>query len=418
MSLWLVGYSGHAQYYSNEWRVYGAGGGSVFNYQADEKNEFNISLLNTGGVNYALHFLRQWDLSIGAEVTSLSTRIKFPYLSSVYRAVGTNPIGDFDFYYAAYNYSETQKTMLLNFPLQLRFQRLLMPNSPHYLYIALGVKFGLPFASKYSSTTDKIITEGYPDGYSSGNAIEDDLSNGFGTYEKISSGKKLALKPAMFFSTEIGLKWHLISNEKIRCYLYTSAYIDIGIKDMKVGAIHPLVDYNNYPNGYNGGESALTSIINTRTPITQRVMPVSLGFKIALGAQFPKGDVPYPEYDFYRGIGLPLPVEQNVVPIVPQKEPVKDTLPQLPAKEQVRDTLPLTPTAEPVKNTLPADSITPTDIFILPPAAPNQMPADTSGVPVAAILKSAVEPLQQSLLYSYNIKENEKTYLSASHRRD
>jgi len=196
-------------------------------------------------------------------------------------------------YYDFRDYSETQWSMMLMFPIMFQYQTNATRNKA--FYYALGVKLGFPFAGGYRGTSEHAAVcgwypglwgmpgqdnfnycnrEGYGEGY-------EDL--GFGDYGKVTSNSKLKLGTAFFAAAEAGVKWRLYN----KLAVYTGFWLDWGLNDVAIRAVGAEPIAWTPTKGNEGDKNTPKGEITFRSRTEGKAIPVSLGFtfRVALGAK-------------------------------------------------------------------------------------------------------------------------------------
>lgn len=185
-----------------------------------------------GGVNYFFYFSPEWGIGTGAEYVSYYTSTKFSNVEA-----SSNEVSDqgrnFVFTYLYPVYEENISVQMLNIPVLFSYRG----ESRNAFYMHFGGKIGVPLSADLTSE-GKLETRGY---FANTNVTYDDLpSYGFGSYD-VSSSSSIDLGLAYMLSLELGVKWEL--NDEWN--LYTGAYIDYGLNNMKEDAAvsMPMVAY-------------------------------------------------------------------------------------------------------------------------------------------------------------------------------
>lgn len=257
----------------HELSVWGGGGLSTLNYST----EIGDSKLRGGGsfgLGYNYGFNDRWSINTGLEFSFYNSKVNGSEFSDRY---DTND-GEYDFQLRSdvVGYIEKQKAIYLNIPIMAQYE---LPLSDHKFYASGGFKVGLPISGKYKVDRGIIYNHGY---YPDRDIIYSDQKfKGFGTFSRAGFEDDLDLKLACMVSLEAGMKWKLPNSLS----LYTGAYFDYGLNDIKKDADKRLIGYDPaYDESF-----TVNSIISSQylkegqsTNITDKVIPMSAGIKIRL----------------------------------------------------------------------------------------------------------------------------------------
>ena len=261
----------------HELSVWVAGGLSTLQYSTD----FGDSKGKAGGsfgVGYNYYFTNQWSLSTGLELSLYNSKVNTDPLNDFYDA--NDGEYDFEFRTRVTGYKEKQKAMLLNIPVMAQFE---LPVGYNKFYAAGGFKFGIPVSSKYKVTNAIIENSGfYPEWSGQQNLIlHTQKFMGFGTFSRNDVEDDLDLKLSCMVALEAGMKWNLSSSMD----LYTGAYFEYGLNDIKKDANKRLIGYNRVdPENF-----VNNSILSSEYPIganlesyADKVVPMAAGIKVRL----------------------------------------------------------------------------------------------------------------------------------------
>jgi hypothetical protein len=131
-------------------------------------------------------------------------------------------------------YEEMQRAVLLTFPLVLRYH---FDASKYDLFVGLGVKIGSPLFSDYAGNGN---VTAYGIASYENYTYENIPEMGFGTYPASQVDKKPVIAGTTALGTvEFGARWRLPKGWSI----YTLAYADVGINNIKQTNTAPFVHY-------------------------------------------------------------------------------------------------------------------------------------------------------------------------------
>jgi len=259
-SLPLAGQSRH------EFSVNAGGGLSTLSLKlSDGKSTSGFGI--EAGLGYHFFLSPKWSIGTGINLALYNSEASIGKHSKTIDARTMNNTS-FKFFYEAVNYKDEISAMMLTIPLMLQFQS----NGKIKLYVAGGGKIGLPLSANYKTSINQLETK--CNLVELGVLIEGDLPKyGFTKYQGVNQKADMKLDLAFMLSGEAGLKWQLGSMN-----LYTGAYIDYGLNDVRKDKPTSLLDYNgsatSYPSGfiYNGMANGLSS----------KVSAFAIGVKIRL----------------------------------------------------------------------------------------------------------------------------------------
>lgn len=264
----------YSQTSRHEISVWGGGGLSTLDYST----EIGDSKMKAGGlfgIGYNYRFTENWSISTGLELNFYNSKMKGQEFSDVY---DTND-GEYDFQLSSNvtGYIEGQKATYLNIPIMAQYE--LPVFGENKFYAAGGFKVGLPISSKYKVNRAIIHNSGYyPD---LDITYYDQNFMGFGTFSRAGYEDDFDLKVSFMASVEAGLKWQLPHSLS----LYTGAYFDYGLNDIKKSPDKRMIGYDtNHDENF-----VVNSVFSSQyvsdgklTDITDKVIPISAGIKIKL----------------------------------------------------------------------------------------------------------------------------------------
>jgi len=237
------------------------------------------------GVSYRLGlsmYSSTWSLLMGTEVAFYKASFSLDNLETFsdvrYIDAGIpNVTGSFQFQNTITTYKETQSTMLLQIPLMLQFQT--ENHNSLDFYFAFGGKFGLPLSGKSKSSATSVKNVGDMKYY---NATPDEQRfMGFDTFGDVERENKLDFNMAVLASVETGLKLTFDAMS-----LYLGIYLDYGLTNIQPKDQKSFIQYNpDNPRDFfvNSVTESTFMQNNTSSPITEKIIPMTIGFKVKLG---------------------------------------------------------------------------------------------------------------------------------------
>lgn len=258
----------------HEISVYGGGGLSSLNYTT----EIGDSKLKGGGMigfGYNFSITEKWSVGTGLEFNFYNSKVNGSTFSDAYDSND----GEYDFLFITEitGYIEKQKATYLNIPLMAQFQLPVSDNNK--FYVSGGLKVGIPITAKY--TVDRAIIHNigyYPD---RDIIYHDQKFKGFGGFSREGFKGDLDLKLSCTASIEAGMKWKLPNSLS----LYTGAYFDYGLNDIKKDVNKRLIGYDtSYEESFTVNSILSSQYISDEklTDITDKAIPISLGLKVRL----------------------------------------------------------------------------------------------------------------------------------------
>ncbi len=265
----------------NELSAWVAGGLSTLSYQPTYGSKDN-GFGGTFGLGYTRYLSKNWNLSLGAELSFYQSDFSQNKLHDHYDAVDLDPYAaqQMNFRYRVDNYEESQQLYNLNIPLMLQYQTKKQGN--HRFFVAGGLKLGIPVSKKYESKNATIDSKGYY--YDWHQTLNEPASLGYGVFNNQSAKGKFDVGLSYIGSLEAGIKWELPGSIN----LYTGLYADYGFNDILKGKHNDqFVVYDSYENNdFTTINSVLTSQYssnNNTKSFTDKVSLLSFGFKLRLG---------------------------------------------------------------------------------------------------------------------------------------
>lgn len=255
----------------HETSVYGGDGLSTFDYSTS----IGGSKLRGGGIlgiGYNYRFSENWSISTGLELNFYSSKIKGSGFNDAYDV--NDGEYDLEFRTDVAGHIEKQKATYLSVPVMMQFQ--LPVFNEHQFYIAGGFKFGIPASAKYAVERSIISNIGY---YPDLDIIYSDQHfMGFGTFSRTGFEEDLDLKFSSAVELEAGMKWKLPN----LLSLYTGAYFDYGLNDIKKDVNKRLIEYDPAYEQNFTVNSIFSSQYSNDGKLTDKVVPMSVGIKVKL----------------------------------------------------------------------------------------------------------------------------------------
>ncbi|MCL2098650.1 MAG: PorT family protein [Bacteroidales bacterium] len=242
----------------HEFSINAGGGLSTLNFKPTT-GKFSNGFGGEAGLGYHFLFSPKWSIGTGLNLALYNSSV---ILGNYNKTVNAKSASNrsFRLSYSFVDYEEDVSAMLLTIPLMVQFQT----GEKIGFYVAGGGKVGLPFSAKYTTTAERLTTNGYFSDIMV--TYDEDLPQyAFGSYQKINQKTDMNLKPVFLLSAEAGAKWRF---NNTMCF-YAGAYIDYGINNIKKDKPVNLLDYDSqatsYPSGfvYNGVANTLSSKITS-----------------------------------------------------------------------------------------------------------------------------------------------------------
>jgi len=261
--------------HKHEFSAYAGGGMSTLKYNTIEGKQKN----NTGslfGFGYTHFVSPKIGLNTSIEFSFYNAEAIYDNLSDRYM---TNDINNdaFEYRTTVNDYEEKQRAAYLNIPLMVQYQ---FPTKKHLFYAAAGGKIGLPLSGTYQVKKGIMKNSGYYEEEDYEYTTQEFL--GFGTFRAKESSEELDFKISFMLSAEAGMKWKL----KDDLYLYTGAYIDYGLNNIRKNeGVTPLVSYNRL----RPQDPILNSVLTSQylkdgghRIFTDKVAPMAIGIKVKI----------------------------------------------------------------------------------------------------------------------------------------
>ncbi len=331
----LAGRTAHAQ--QNEFSLYAGGGMQGLQYD-NTHGGISIKPGFQAGIGYTRFLSGHWGIRSGLEIGYYHTRATLnPGAAFTQNYVDSEGEG-FEYRVKAGGYREDQKAYTLSIPLLLQFQT---PGHGKQQFYALGgAKLGIPLSQTYSAQADEISGSGY---YPNLDLEITDLPvHGFGKQAGWKGKGDNDLKIAVSLAAEAGVRFHVSANS----YLYTGAWIDYGLNNMKKTAGNAsLLTYD--PNGLTESKATgIFALAGTTGDVRLMAYGIKLGFAFGSKRKTAKPAPPAP----------PVIAAAPVTPVVVEKQPAPPVEP---------DTVKAVPTEKTIPAAEPIDTLTAAELQVL-----------------------------------------------------
>lgn len=240
------------------------GGLSTLSYNSGAPNYKTSSQFGaTAGVGYTYFFNDCWGIGTGAEAALFNGVQSLSAFAESYAAHDGSR--NFEYRYELTDFSETQRSILLNIPLMMRFRT-------GKFYAALGCKIGIPVGATFDNRAASLRATGY---YADKNLTLDEPEYmGFGTFYNLKSEGDWKMKTAVFASAEAGLRF----DAGERNALYLGVYLDYGTNDVKPDASTALIAY---AGNRDYRPNTLTASTTAGKASVEKVFPFAVGLKVS-----------------------------------------------------------------------------------------------------------------------------------------
>lgn len=252
-------------------------------HKGDLKHKFGGLI----GIGYNYYINSSFSINTGLEITTYNADATLRSFTDSYQAVDTE--GDFIFNTSVSDYKEKQRSTYLNIPIMGQYQLPVIED--HKFFVALGGKIGIPVSSSFKTSGAAFETSGtYPE-IAGSPTITDTPGLGFYKFTGRKVDKDLDFKVSFMLSIETGMKWSLPSSR----YLYTGFYFDYGLNDIrKSGRNQQFLVYQSPDKGVKAENFHLNSMLQSQvtengktTSMTDKVIPMALGFKVRFAFSMP-----------------------------------------------------------------------------------------------------------------------------------
>jgi hypothetical protein len=257
----------------HEIAIYGAEGLSILNYNLDkdgrttgEGNEISGQL----GLSYTLNINQNIGITAAIELSKYGAETLYETLSDE-KIYGTNR-NRFNFRYSINRYTEQQQITLLTLPLMAQYATPL--SRAVKLYVAAGIKTGIPLRSEATVSPHTLNTSGY---YYFENQTYTSLpQHGFVSAQQTNATTRdIDTNIAITAAIETGARFNIYSN----IIVYTSIYLDYGLNNIRSTSDQQVVNYQTLE----PSEFRYASILNTSHVDKVKIFGIGLKLKISLG---------------------------------------------------------------------------------------------------------------------------------------
>ena len=213
------------------------------------------------GMDYVYNVSSTLGFSFGFELSSYGGQAKYRSLTETYSALDDKN-KSMEYTYSLDNYLERQNLLLLSVPVMVRFR---IPAGRHDFYLAGGMKFGFPLASRVMISADNIYSSGYYwyENLHYSNLPEHGFFSGYDIREEKSDIRSFTTMTT--FAAEGGMRFNLG-----RHLLYTGLYFDYCLNNSNNGR-------NKHPVNY-FSEVKYESVLNSS--LASKLNLMSFGVKV------------------------------------------------------------------------------------------------------------------------------------------
>jgi hypothetical protein len=260
--------------------IFGGGGMSVLNYSLNmggSKTDGASGISGFFGIAYTWNINHQFGITTGLEMISYGAKTTYESITSdpkdpnnTYNA--GDDVFEMLFQYTMENYVEEQTAAFFSIPVMLQYSVPL--SGTKKFYMSGGLKFGLPINAKATIFPGTVTTSGY---YSFQNQTYTELDRyGFINAKSLASTTKdIDVSVLLTASLETGMRFYL--TDKI--LLYTGAYLDYGLNDIRSTKDKGLLNYQvQIPS-----ELKHASVLNTSHVNKVKTLGVGLKVKVSFG---------------------------------------------------------------------------------------------------------------------------------------
>jgi outer membrane protein OmpA-like peptidoglycan-associated protein/opacity protein-like surface antigen len=247
-----------------------------------------------GGLGYNYYINYKWSVGIGAEFSALSSSLNISKFQDFYVIPSFGGIDKpLNLEITGNDYKQKYTAYYINVPITARYQ--FHPWKRHNfwkkqkVYVAGGLKIGIPVRTKYTASGDYTAKAFVRDsnGENSGDAI-DRPEHGFGKRQAEANGEWSA-KWNWALTLEAGVKWRLSE----RFSLYSGVFADYGLNDIRKGdRSSQIIQYNDLGPDYEKiNTPAINAVHANRTngsaySFTDRLNTFAVGLKVQLSFGF------------------------------------------------------------------------------------------------------------------------------------
>jgi outer membrane protein OmpA-like peptidoglycan-associated protein len=194
---------------------------------------------------------------------------------------------------SGHNYKQTYTAYYINIPITARYQTDIWKQ--HMLYVAAGLKIGIPIDGKYAAKGDYTARafERNSYGENTGDAMTF-TEHGFGYQTVNFKDGDFSTKWNWMLTLETGMKWRFKNN----LALYTGLFLDYGLNDIRKGARNKhIIDYSETTDGLNYNKINIPTVSavyasNTNGAVKSFSDKVNT-FLVGIKVQFSLGLKPY-----------------------------------------------------------------------------------------------------------------------------
>jgi hypothetical protein len=258
--------------FRREIALYGGGGLSILSYSLDKNGFKSSGMSGVAGIGYTWNINYHFGIVTGMEVSNYNAKTTYDAVS-MEKDYGTGS-NRLNFQYSMNNYVEEQDVTFITIPAMLQYSMPLSGSSK--FYVSGGCKIGLPIHTNATIYPGTVNTLGHyyfeNQTYASYPGV--DMSEyGFVAGLKPSPVKSdIDVTVSVTASLETGARFYINDN----ILLYTGAYFDYGLNDIRSEKSRGLINFQEY----NPSEFKYASVLNT--PHVNQVKTLGIGLKVKL----------------------------------------------------------------------------------------------------------------------------------------
>ncbi len=281
-------------YCSNGFLIWDAGGLSILNYRSEYGKRSNM-FGGAFGVGYSYYWNKNFGILAGVEFALYQSKFNMKDFRDNYNTKDLDIYDEpenINFRYRLDNYEERQRLCNINIPLMAQYQMPLVDNL--HFYAGLGIKIGIPVASRAKISGFNITSMGYYYDESGSHQVLNNIPElGFGEFSKKNLKSKIDFGVSCMSTVEAGVKWDVYYDNE----LYLGLYFDCSFNDVVKGNHEKrMLEYSSY-NGNNFAvvnsalESQYAAIDDlhsfalsespAKSIVVRRVLPLAFGIKVS-----------------------------------------------------------------------------------------------------------------------------------------
>jgi len=234
-----------AQKHTMEFSIFGGGGLSFMAYQSAPLKTSSVGYNYDVGIGFTGFVSQQCGFHVGVGFGQFQVKANVGDIKNRNTDLTDGNGYRYDLHTTLHEYSETQKTMSLYFPLMFQFQTKENTGRIASFYFMTGAKVHVLLGRAYSSEITALSNAAYyPDAH---NWATTQIFAGLGEFSGDNANGKLDVGVLAMFAFETGAKFRI---GKIFC-LYAGAYFDLGLNDPTKNKRNPVGNYTTVASLYN-----------------------------------------------------------------------------------------------------------------------------------------------------------------------